>query len=310
MKVIEIFNRKLNQSLTYENNEIDAFRLQVEEILKYAHEQLLESEISIIIGAGKMKDFFLTFFVNNFESVVLTDIDIQTVNEEIEKLSLKEDDLKKLTKIRIDYSGFEKNQFFNNFKEAIINCHSYEKIDHVIDTRLKGLEDYRFLRAYSEKADLVYLSPIYTQIVYNQVLRECAVLRESGYPEHMIKYIENIMLDKMVGIIDTFNNNLVRALKPTGRLVALSDIFQVDIGSDFYLKIKKGIDNLEVMEEIYEEYIEKYGIGLGDYGLLNLDEKLVPYLSKWLIWPYDGKSSFIVKLKIYKKEFNIKEEYL
>jgi len=301
MKVIEIFNRKLNQSLTYENNEIEAFRMQVDEILKYAHEQLLESEMSIIIGAGKMKDFFLTFFVNNYKEVILTDIDIQTVNDELDKLSLSKEALKKITKIRIDYSGFEKNLFFNKFKERIITCHSFDKIDQVINKRLEGLENYKFLRAYYQKADLVYISPIYTQIVYNQVLRECALLRERGYPEHMIKYIENTMLDKMVNIIDTINKNIVNTLKSTGRLVALSDIFQVDIGSDFHLKIKKGINSFEGMEEIYKEYQEKYGIGLGDYGLLNLGEKLTPCLSKWLIWPYDGKSSFIVKLIIYKK---------
>lgn len=301
MKVIEIFNRNLNQSLTYENNEIKAFRLQVDLILKSVHERLFESETSIIIGAGKMKDFFLTFFVKNFNNVILTDIDLQTVNEAIKDLSLTSIELEKLVKIRIDYSGFEKNQFFNDFKERIVNCHSFDKIDQVINNKLKGLEKYKFLRSYFESADLVYISPIYTQIVYNQVLRECAILRETGYPEHMIKYIENIMLDKMINIIDTFNDNVINTLKPKGQLVALSDIFQVDIGSKFYLRVKKGIKNFEVMEEIYEGYKEKYGIGLGDYGLLNLDEKLIPYLSRWLIWPYDGKSAFIVKLKIYKK---------
>ena len=147
----------------------------------------------------------------------------------------------------------------------------------------------------------MYVSPIYTQLVYNQVLRECSVLRESGYPEHMIKYIENIMLDEMVGVIQRFNVNLYNALKPGGELIALSDIFQVDIGSSFYLRVKNGIKNHEVMEEIYEGYKGKFGIGLGDYGLLNLSEKLKPYLSRWLMWPYDGKSMFVVKLKIYKK---------
>ena len=201
----------------------------------------------------------------------------------------------------MDYTGFEKNQFFKDFKERIVNCHTFEKIDQVIDSKLAGLTDYKFLKDYSESADFVYISPIYTQLVYNQILRECAILRESGYPEHLIKYIESILLDKMVEVIDRFNDNIVRTLKPLGQLMVLSDIFQVDIGSDFYLRVKNGIRNYEVMEEIYEGYKTKYGIGLGDYGLLNLDEKLTSYLSRWLIWPFNDKSAFIVKLKIYKK---------
>jgi len=201
----------------------------------------------------------------------------------------------------MDYTGFEKNQFFKDFKERIVNCHTFEKVDQVIGSKLTGLDEYKFLKNYSQQADLVYVSPIYTQLVYNQVLKECAVLRENGYPEHLIKYIESILLDKMVEVIDRFNDNVIRTLKPLGQLIVLSDIFQVDIGSDFYIRVKNGIRNFEVMEEIYEGYKSKYGIGLGDYGLLNLDEKLSSYLSRWLIWPFDNRSAFIVKLKIYKK---------
>ena len=302
MKVIETFNRKLNQSLTYENKEIKAFRQQVDLILKSVYERLNRNERAIIIGAGKMKDFSLTFFVKNFKQTVITDIDLNTVNEAIKEFRFSPRELEKVTKIRMDYTGFEKNQFFNDFKERIINCHSFEKIDQVINSKLVGLENYRFLKAYPESADLVFISPIYTQLVYNQVLIECSVLRENRYPEHMIKYIESVLLDKMVEVIDRFNDNLIETISPLGQLVALSDIFQVDIGSNFHLRVKNGIKNYEVMEEIYEGYKLKYGTGLGDYGLLNLDEKLAPYLSRWLIWPYDNKSVFVVKLKIYKKK--------
>jgi len=301
MKEIEIFNHNLNQSLMYENKEIKAFRQQVDLIIKSVYERLNENERAIIIGAGKMKDFSLTFFVRNFKQVIITDIDLITVNESIKEFNYSPQELSKIIKIRMDYTGFEKNQFFNDFKERIINCHSFEKAEQVINSKLAGLENYQFLKVYPQSADLVFVSPIYTQLVYNQVLRELAVLRENGYPEHMIKYIESVLLEKMVGVIDHFNDNLIKTLSPLGQLVALSDIFQVDIGSSFHLRVKNGIKNHEVMEEIYEGYKSKYGIGLGDYGLLNLDEKLVPYLSRWLIWPYDDKSVFIVKLKIYKK---------
>ncbi len=301
MKVMELFNRDLNQSLSHDSKEMKAFKLQIDLILKSVYERLIESERAIIIGAGKMKDFSLTFFVKNFNHTVLTDIDMITVNEEVKKMRMTEKELDKLTKIRMDYTGLEKNRFFNDFKERIVNCHSFEKVDQVINSKFDGLDDYRFLKDYKGTADLLYVSPIYTQLAYNQVLRECSILRESGYPEHMIKYIESVLLDKMVGLIDRFNDNLIETLKPLGQLVAVSDIFQVDIGSNFYLRVKNGIKNHEVMEEIYEGYKEKYGIGLGDYGLLNLDEKISPYLSRWLFWPYDESSVFVVKLKIYKK---------
>jgi hypothetical protein len=304
MKFLEVFNRDLNNSLNQENKDVDAFRLQVDLIIKSLVERLNDNKRVIVIGAGKMKDFSATFFVRRFDEIILTDIDMISVNEAVSNLKISEKDKRKITKIRIEYTGFEKNSFFKDFKERIINCRTFEKIDQVISSKLEGLESYRFLKDYENSGDLVYVSPIYTQLVYNQVLRECSVLRENGYPEHMLKYIENIMLDKMIGIIDTFNDNIITSLKDDGYLIVLSDVFQLDKKSDFYLRVKNGIRSHEVMEEIYEGYKLKYGMGIGDYGLLNLDEKLKSYLSRWLIWPFDESSSFVVKLKIYKKDLN------
>ena len=305
MKFMEVFNRDLNNSLNQENKDVDAFRLQVDLILKSLVERLNGNEKVIVIGAGKMKDFSATFFVRRFDEVVLTDVDMNSVIEAESKLKLSDKDKKKITKIRIEYTGFEKNAFFQDFKERIINCRTFEKIDQVLASKMEGLENYRFLRDYENSGDLIYVSPIYTQLVYNQVLRECSVLRENGYPEHMLKYIENVMLDKMVGIINTFNDNIIKALKDDGYLIVLSDVFQLDKKSDFYLRVKNGIRSHEVMEEMYEGYKKKYGMGIGDYGLLNLDDKLKSYLSRWLIWPFDEKSSFVVKLKIYKKDLKL-----
>jgi hypothetical protein len=47
--------------------------------------------------------------------------------------------------------------------------------------------------------------------------------------------------------------------------------------------------------------VNSYGIGLGDFGLINLDDKLEVVSSKWVLWPFDEKSSFVVKIQTYKK---------
>jgi hypothetical protein len=48
-------------------------------------------------------------------------------------------------------------------------------------------------------------------------------------------------------------------------------------------------------------------MGLGDYGLYNLDEKMEGNLTKWLVWPFREETNLIVKLKIYIKKKNLKE---
>ena len=248
MKIMEVFNRKLNQSVQEDRPESVEFRNQIDFLIKSTHDKMENSTTAIVIGAGKMSDFSLSFFVKNFDEVVLTDIDLLTVNEAIRYERLKKKELEKITKIRIEYTGFEKNKFFQDFKERIVNCHSYDKLEKVIKSKLDGLEKYRFLKSYYEKADFIYVSPIYTQLVYNQLLRECAVLRENRYPEHFIKYLEEILLDEMIAVIERFNNNLIQTLAPNGTMFVVSDIFEVDIKSDFYNRVKNGIKNYDVME--------------------------------------------------------------
>ena len=300
MKNIELFNRNLNQS-SNESNEQEMFKKQIDLLLNSSLNRIKEKKLAVIIGAGKMNDFSLSFFVRKFDKTVVTDIDLLTVNETIKYERFSKKELERLERIRIEYTGFEKNHFFNDFKERIVNCQSYDKLEKVIKSKLDGLENYRFLKEYNNRADFMYVSPIFTQLVYNQLLRECSVLRENRYPEHFIKYLEEILLDEMIVVIDRFNNNLVNTLKDEGILFVLSDVFQVDIGSEFHMRISHGIKNFDVMEEIYSGYQQKYGTGLGDYGLINLDDKLTPQLSRWLIWPYDDEKEFVVKLKIYKK---------
>ena len=154
MKVIELFNRNLNKS-TIESIDSTTFKEQINLLLNSTLVRLSGKEKAIVIGAGKMNDFSLSFFVKNFEETVLTDVDLLSVNESVryERLSKKEND--RLTRIRIEYTGFEINHFFSDFKERIVNCHSYDKLEKVIKSKLDGLENYKFLKDYEGKADFI-----------------------------------------------------------------------------------------------------------------------------------------------------------
>lgn len=309
MNLMEKFNHNLNNSLLDNNSEMEDFKEQVDLLLKTVFEQLDSTKSALIIGAGKMNDFSLNFFAKYFDEVLLTDIDPVTVNHALNQSGLTKKEREKIRLRQVDFSGYEDIQFFHQFKERLMTCRTFEKIDQVLKTQINSIKNYTFL-ADEKSFDFIYVSPIYTQLVYNQVLYECSILRENGYPEHLIKYVESILLDEMVDVINMFNSNVIRLLHDEGKLVVLSDIFQTDIGSSFHLRVKNGIRNFDVMEEIYAGYQKKFGMGLGDYGLYNLDEQLKPTLSRWLIWPFDQKSTFVVKLKIYQKQMEIKEESL
>lgn len=297
MSKIEAFNHRLNQSYQRPQHTGNEFRDQVDMSLRSLIRILSSKSRACIIGAGKCQDFSLPIFIEHFTEVVLTDVDIVSM-QECEKYKHT------IQMKQVEYTGFDDALFFEDFKARVAATQSYEKLDQILQQKLSSIAAYLFLPEEFYRHDFVYVSPIYTQLVYHQFLMECAELRTHGYPEHLLKYLEDKMLEEMPGIINRFNDNVIRLLNTDGYLMVLSDIFELNNGSDFHLRVKNGIQSKDVMDEIYEGYVNKYGIGLGDYGLYNLDEKVVEERSKWLFWPFSEERSFAVKMKIYKNTQN------
>lgn len=310
MTIIKEFNKNLNDSLLHVKSRSGSFRSQLDIVLKSAILKSNDFKQALIIGAGKMDDFSLSFFLRYFGKVVLTDVDSDTMRSSIRNLQLQDTQRKKLVIREVEYTGFSDIHFFEDFRDQVVQFQTYDEIDHFLHDKFLELEHFMFMPDKSKQFDFIYVSPIYTQLVYNQILLECSLLRESGYPENLIKYLENKVLEEMIPIIDRFNHNLIQLLSSEGTLFVLSDIFEVDVDSNFGRRIASGIDSRDVVDQIYEEYVEKYGMGLGDYGLYSLDELLTSITHKWFIWEYKEDKSLVIKLKIYKNRSLHKEVIL
>ncbi len=301
MNTIKVFNQRLNNSFETDEEKTNDLKSQVDLLMESTFKKMVTFDNACIIGAGKMNDFSLMGIINSFSNVLVTDVDVDSVKEAVGKIKLSKRNRKNIKVEEVEYTGFSISKFFDDFKERIIEVHDFKGIDQIIEKKLEKVSKYLFLKDKREYFDFIYISPIYTQLIYQQLLRECSLLRERSYPENLLKYIENIMLEEMIGIITRFNKNIVSLLKNTGTLFVLSDIFQLDVGSDFERRVSNSIRSKDVMEEIYEGYKAKYGMGLGDFGLYNLDELMITDLSRWTIWSFTKNVKFAVKLKIYKK---------
>ena len=103
---------------------------------------------------------------------------------------------------QIEYTGFEEVGFFKDFKERIVNCQTNEKIDQVLSHTCKQLDNYQFLKENFKEIDFIYVSPIYTQLVYHQIVNECKTLIQNGVHVQKVEYIKEVMLGKMTKVIE------------------------------------------------------------------------------------------------------------
>lgn len=295
MKLMEKFNNSVNNNTEKRYTKWSSYREEISNFIK-VNSKIEDGKI-LILGAGNLDDIDLNFLNERASMITLADIDIASINNGLSNYSFHK---KNIETIRVEFTGFEKDLFFTNLHKVMLECKSFECIQKFIDKELMNKSEYKFLKDYIKTFDLIIISPIYTQLLYHQFLHSLSILRDNGVREDLIKYAENYLLFYMPNIIDRFNSNIVELLNDDGELFALSDIFEVYVGSDFYKKYNNDYSN-ENADAIYDDYVENYGIGLGDYGLLSLEDYVSPKNYKWLLWPFNDEVNMVVKVVSYKK---------
>ena len=297
MKHIEIFNSNLNQDTQKRYERWADYRAKIDDFLSpILADSTLEKNQALIIGCGNLDDLNLQTITKLFNKTTLTDVDLESVKEGVKRQGISNENVEF---IRVEVTGFEDSKFFDTFVQVIMETKDQDSIQAYIDDKMKIIETYHFLP--DKSYDLVLVSPIYTQLIYHQILNITQTLRELGHDPSMLEWLEAYMLNLMPGVIERLNKNIMNILSPKGRLVVLSDIFQSQNGTEFDQLIKKAIQSKKETDKVYQYYQEKYGYGLGDFGLYDLDDSMKVINYRWMIWPFDQDISMVVKIKAYKK---------
>jgi len=294
MKSSTSFYRLLNQSIEPIDNQtyIEQTSMLMDAVLRTKSTK----KTILILGAGNMHDMKLDFFLRNFEQVVLTDIDVVSIKEQ-----LKDAQYSSQIDIReIDYLGLDKSSFIDGLGEELLSTNTVKKLEEIIDRRITKLLSYHFSTNFDQLFDVIYVSPIYTQLLYRQVEQYIGSLSELGLPKEFQEYTLATLLQQMMKVIDHFNQEVFQLLRTDGIMFVASDIFLLQ-NDTFSLRVKHSIKSYDVMEEILENYQKTYGMGLGDYGLYSITKLLKVLRSKWFIWFQSKHQTYAVKFRAFEK---------
>lgn len=294
MKLEDVFYREMNQSFSPIDNQsyIEQTSMLMESILRG------KSNIKelLVLGSGRMHDMSLAFFLRNFSQITLTDIDIETVKESISNTVNSERIILK----RVDYLGLEDTEFFVDLKGRLINAKSEDKVEEIIHHKIDKLLTYEFSKKFSKTYDVIYISPIYTQLLYRQTEQVIKSLGHLGLKKTFQDRALNTLLQEMIRVIDHFNQQAMALLDKNGLIFVASDIFSLN-DDKFSLRIRNSIKSYDVMEELYERYKASYGLGLGDYGLISMGNLAKGIRRKWFIWNQSEHQTYAVKFRAFEK---------
>ncbi len=298
MNHIKQFNRTLNMSDSNRNQKWQEYRNLVS---GYISDYIIKHDISanklLIIGVGNSDDLDLSVLSKLFRHTTISDIDIESMRSAVARYNL---DRHNLILKEIDYTGLESDSYWNDFINQILQCQYANEIKTFLDHLINQIRLNSFIADFKTKYDSIIVSPIYTQLLFRQMKEYVSFLRNQKYPEHLTRFLDNQILGMIPDIIDSFNINVISLLNEGGYLFVLSDIFEAKPDSLFYTKAKIAVESKIGMDEIYEDYLSDFGVGIGDYGLLSLEKKLSTLQHEWFLWPFNQEKHYFVKLEIYK----------
>jgi len=297
MKSIETFNRQLNQTDNQRFENWRQYRLEATGyILDAIRKDQKKTDRVIILGAGNMDDLDLMRISTTFSEVVLADIDLEAMGDALVHYDVKKNNVRLK---QVDFTGLEKDPYWNDFLNQIQQSRTTAEIQTFLDRIHDTARNNTFLLDDMHKYDVVIVSPIYTQLLFRQMLGYSAFLKQEGTPDDLLRYLENGCLEMMPSVLDAFNRNAASLMNYGGMVVVMSDVFEAGKGTLFLNRVRAKLGDTLSMDDLYDDYVSEYGTGIGDYGFHYYDKRFSLRDHRWFEWPLDSRKSLIVKIAFY-----------
>ncbi|MBN2876683.1 MAG: hypothetical protein JXL85_03420, partial [Bacilli bacterium] len=250
-------------------------------------------------GAGNSDDINLDILAKSDNHITISDIDKNALIKAKNNYQLPDGSVRLLP---MDYSGLANEPKWDLMVNHLIQVDSIKGVDAWIHSIRNKIQAHVFSKKIKQKFDLVIVSPIYTQLLYPQLMTGITMLGTLNYPHELMDHLRTSFLDLMQITISHFNNSLVRLLNKNGIAIVMSDIFEAGLKSPAYELLHEAIAAKSSMDQYYLDYNEKYGFGFGDYGLYDLSTKLRQSDYQWFEWPFSTENHLFVKLVNFRKE--------
>lgn len=283
----------LSQRMHYFESYRDQLTAAVVQSIKEVHPTTIK-----IIAAGNMADINYNELVSieNIDKICLTDIDRHSLLEGYAYQSLEGSSIECVYE---NYLGENSTELIDRYIEAIeaeskrqfpqspqspqslqtVKSTS-EKLHSLTELFFKEMEQSIEKSTDSSSYDYILILPIYTQLLFFQI-----DTRLSYNP--LWAELRTIFFSQMTRIIDSFNQKMVSYCNSCGTLFVVSDIVEIDA--------IMGIRDASDIEKYLATYESNYGLGLGSYGLLNIESYATITKTFYFPWTFDTQRVFLVK---------------
>jgi|GEM_PF-2992923 len=286
---LDRFNRDVNGSVPEDAyTRWSAYR---REITAFMGKTLEGPQGSVIVfGAGGLNDVDLNYLCDRFGEVVLTDVDVQSVEAGIAQQGIGSEQKGKIEIIQCDYTGAAAFGLFEKLETLVQDAAPADAVADYIGEAFGTMRGGEELRG--RRFDFVYSCPVYTQLVYTQIEVFLKILYEYGlYPYEDLNRILTAAHHHMVRLIGRYNDLLLSVLRDYGRIMVWTDIVEVAKGGDAEKTVGGLWENRDAGR--LEEIVREDGLDFGMLGRDDLISKMDLTGTYYAVWPFNHKKEYL-----------------
>lgn len=295
MKSIKSFNEDLNRSDKSRYVHWEGYRRALTQTIVSYLNQINHKQASEIfmMSVGNADDLDLAAIEKLSKRMVLTDIDAEGLKHAFKRYTLN----KQKTSIEVmDYTGLEQTGKWQVFLRDLLVVEDFEAMSCAIDRLFTDLT-INFHLQHLHQYDIVIVLPIYTQLLYQQFHQHLAISGMNYMSVDAIKQSQAYFLERLSSMIDAFNRAVFRLLKDQGSAIIISDILETHPGSLFDQQMHQALAK-QMMDLFHADYVKRYGLGIGDFGLENAKTYGRLAYSTWFEWPFSEARHLMVRMDI------------
>jgi hypothetical protein len=268
-------------------------RQEIKRLIESSLGQLGPKDELIILGAGNCDDFDLYNLAERFHSIILADIDndsMQTAIRELDpqlQLSIKCLD-------SVDFTGLDKVNFYARFQSLLDNQAPAVRLITFFQEISKEVAKKPVLTHLYKRFAAVISSAVHTQLFYLHALSVFAVSSKFYVKDDVKQIVEGIAELRDI-LLRQYNEMLFSLVRSNGVIIMWTDIVLLDAQTEFIKEMIYFLSNEVERAHFMLRIMVSYGIESAVLALQDMHDKMAvegKLLRSW-VWPFNAEKQFI-----------------
>lgn len=251
---------------------------------------------AIVLGAGNCDDLDFQLLGALFDSITLSDIDGQAMEEAVKRI----DFLNLCRGIHLipnlDFTKLNQIHFYDRLEKMFIQRASANEINLFLSLAAKEIRTKDVLSHSKKNFSIVISSAVYSQIFYIHVLSIFAKFTDR-YSEKEVLYLMRGFLYLRDEVIKNYNDLMISLTKENGKILVWTDVLQTDV--EMNREIIENLYNINTDQDRWtylRELVTMNGREASLLGLTDLSGKLADdgRLFHFWNWPFNEERHYLI----------------